>query len=157
MSEKSLSYFMREEAKTELVVTVPGLDSIRDENGNVIPFEIKKLSNKRMDEINKLYIDKQIMKDKKGNILVQNGQVVMKVDKDYQKSTRHMMVEALVYPNLRDKSLMDFFGCVDITDMPFKVFPSNDEYTYVQRKVMEVLNLIEPEDNAKQELEDAKN
>ena len=39
-----------------------------------------------------------------------------------------MIVEALQYPNLKDKELMEYYKCVDITDMPLKVFQNADEY-----------------------------
>lgn len=40
-SKKNLKYFMR--SMEPEVVTAPGLDSIRDENGEIIPFEILSL------------------------------------------------------------------------------------------------------------------
>lgn len=43
MANKDLRYFMREEAKVEQIVTVPGPESIKDENGEVIQLEIKQL------------------------------------------------------------------------------------------------------------------
>lgn len=45
MANKDLRYFMREEAKVEQIVTVPGPESIKDENGKVIQLEIKQLHN----------------------------------------------------------------------------------------------------------------
>ncbi|MCD8150601.1 MAG: hypothetical protein LUE92_13795 [Clostridiales bacterium] len=153
---KNLSYFMREEAKQEQIVTVPGPDTIKDENGNVVNLEIKKLSNDTISKINEMYETKTLLRDKKGNFVVQNGVAVYKVDRDRNRAARHLMVEALVYPDLRDKKLMDFFGCVDITEMPLKVFPDNKEYLYVSQQVLKVLNLTD-EDDDEQELEDAKN
>lgn len=153
---KNLSYFMRESAKQEQIVTVPGPDTIRDENGNVVNLEIKKLSNDTIAKINEMYETRTLLKDKKGNFVVQNGVAVYKVDKDRNKAARHMMVEALVYPDLKDKKLMEFFGCVDVTDMPLKVFPDNQEYLYVSQQVLKVLNLVDEEpDDA--EIEEAKN
>ena len=73
-----------------------------------------------------------------------------------QAASRHLMVEALVYPDLKDKKLMEYFGCVDITEMPLKVFPTNKEYGHVSKQVLKVLGLTEEDDEAK-ETEDAKN
>lgn len=153
---KNLSYFMREEAKQEQIVTVPGPDTIKDENGNVVNLEIKKLSNDTISKINEMYETKTLLRDKKGNFVVQNGVAVYKVDRDRNRAARHLMVEALVYPDLRDKKLMEFFGCVDITEMPLKVFPDNKEYLYVSQQVLKVLNLTDADDD-EQEIEDAKN
>lgn len=153
---KNLSYFMRESAKKEQIVTVPGPDTIRDENGNVVNLEIKKLGNDTIAKINEMYETRTLLKDKKGNFVVQNGVAVYKVDKDRNKSARHIMVEALVYPNLKDPKLMEFFGCVDVTDMPLKVFSDNQEYLHVSQQVLKVLNLVEDEPD-EAEIEEAKN
>lgn len=156
MSGKNLSYFMREEAKQEQIVSVPGPETIKDENGNVVQLEIRKLSNDTITKINEMYEMKTLLKDRKGNFVVQNGVAVYKIDRDRNKAARHLMVEALVYPDLKDKKLMEFFGCVDITDMPLKVFPDNKEFAHVSRQVLRVLNLTD-EDSDEKELEDAKN
>ena len=157
MANKNLKYFMREEAKVEQVFTVPGPESIKDENGNVINLEIKKLHNETITKINNLYKSRTPLKDAKKGFIVQNGDVVYKTEKDNARATRHIIVEALVYPDLKDKELMKFFECQDITDMPLKVFPDNDEDGYVSKKVMEILGLIDEEETDKKEVEDAKN
>ena len=46
MAERTLAYFMRETAKNQDIVEVPGIDSIRDEKGDVVPFKIKMLTKK---------------------------------------------------------------------------------------------------------------
>ncbi len=157
MANKNLKYFMREEAKTEQTFTVPGPETIKDENGNVVNLVIKKLHNDTITKINALYKSRTPLKDKKGNYVVQNGEAVYKTEKDNAKATRHIIVEALVEPDLRDKELMAYFNCVDITDMPLKVFPSNDEYGYVSTKVMEILGLLDPAESDKKDTEEAKN
>ncbi len=156
MAFKNLSYFMREEAKQEQIVSVPGPDTIKDENGNVVQLEIRKLSNDTITKINEMYETKTLLRDKKGNFVVQNGVAVYKIDRDRNKAARHLMVEALAYPDLKDKKLMEFFGCVDITDMPLKVFPDNREFAHVSKQVLKVLNLVD-EDSDEKEYEDAKN
>ena len=55
MANKDLRYFMREEAKVEQIVTVPGPESIKDENDNVIQLEIKQLHNDTIAKINEMY------------------------------------------------------------------------------------------------------
>lgn len=156
MAEKSLKYFMREEAREEKIFTVPGPDTIKDENGNVVELKIRQLHNDRMEEIRSMYRTRTPLKDnKKGNYVVQNGEVVYKSEFDAAKSGRRMLVEALAYPDLKDPDLMAFFSCNDITDMPLKVFPTNEEYAYVSKKVLEVLGISEKESD--KEIDDAKN
>jgi hypothetical protein len=68
------------------------------------------------------------------------------------------MVEAIVYPDMKDSELMEFFDCLDVTDMPVKMFTS-EEYGEVARMVNKVLGLtddIEDEDD-KEDIEIAKN
>ena len=157
MADKNLKYFMRTEALEEKVLTVPGLESIKDENGKVVDLKIKKLHNETISKINEMYRSRTPLKDKKKGFIVQDGEAVYKVERDRAKAARHMMVEALIYPNLKDPELMKFFNCVDVTDMPLKVFPDNDEYGYVSKKVMEVIGLVDPEEKDQKEVDEAKN
>ena len=53
--KRDLRVFMRESAKTEEIVTVPGPDSIKDEDGKPIMLEIKVLSNETIQKINDNY------------------------------------------------------------------------------------------------------
>lgn len=153
MAKKDLKYFMR--SNEEEIVTVPGPDSFKDEDGNVIQFEIKKLTQEKISEINNAYRKHGIATDKKGNPLVSNGEVIWKTEKDSARASRHMIVEALVYPDLKDSELMKYYGCVDVTEMPLKVFSGADEYSYVSRIVMQALGLAPTVDD--EDLSDAKN
>lgn len=153
---KSLKYFMRENAKSEEIVKVPGIKSITNENGNVVDFEIKILSIPTIRKIQNNYKTKSVAVDSKGNPYIQNGEVVWKTEKDNDKSLSHIIVEALQYPNLKDKELMAYFNCTDITEMPSLVFPKTDEFNEVSKIVMKTLGIIDiPSEES--EIEDAKN
>ena len=154
MAKKDLKYFMR---STEAeIVTAPGPKNFKDEEGNVIQFEIKKLTQEEITRINEAYRRRSMATDKKGNPLVANGEVIWKTEKDGARASRHMIVEALQYPNLKDPELMKYYDCVDITDMPLKVFPNADEYQHVTRIVMQALGLAETISD-EEDLADAKN
>ena len=155
--EKNLKYFMRESAKKEEIVTVPGPESIKDEKGNVVNLEIKKLSNVTIEKIQENYRQKSIATDKKGNPYIQNGEIVFKIEKDNKRALRHLMVEAIQYPNMKDKEMMDFFGCTDVVDMPLLVFPTQDEFAMVSNLVLQVLGMVAPPEDDTQEIEAAKN
>ena len=157
MANKNLKYFMREESKQEQIFQVPAPARFVDEKGEVVQMEIKKLHNDAIARINDMYKSRTPMKDKNGNYIVQNGEVVFRTEKDSVKATRHIIAEALVYPDLKDPELMKFYDCVDTTDMLLKVFPDNDEYGYVSRKVLEILGLIDAAENNEREVKDAKN
>jgi len=154
-AKKDLKYFMRNNEPE--IVTVPGLESIKDENGNVIPFEIKVLPKAEIDKIYENYERKEIATDKRGNPLVSNGQVALKVSKNYDKVEHHLIVEALQYPNLKDPELMEFYHCVNKIEMPLHVFSRADEYAYVSKIVFSTLGLIEASADSDEELEEAKN
>lgn len=152
--KKDLKYFMRP-VEPE-VVTVPGPDTIKDEDGNVLPLEIKVLPQETITKINDMYRTRSMATDKKGNPLIYMGEVVWKTERDAARASRHLIVEALQFPNLRDTDLMKYFGCVDVTEMPLKVFSKADEYQHVSRMVMKVLGLSSEVDDD-EELEAAKN
>lgn len=153
-TKKDLKYFMR--SKEPEIVTVPGLESIKDEEGNILPLEIRVLSQAEITKINDMYRTRTIATDKKGNPLIYMGEVVWKTERDSARASRHMIVEALQFPDLKDKQLMEYYGCVDITEMPLKVFPKSDEYQHVSRMVMQALGLAAPANDG-EDIEDAKN
>lgn len=136
---KDLKYFMRE--KVAQVVTVPGPETFKDENGEVVNLEIKVLTNAEIQKINENYRKRSVALDKKGNPYIALGEVVFKTEKDNARAARHIIAEALVYPDLKDKKLMEYYGCVDITEMPNLVFSRADEFAHVSRMVMSVLGL----------------
>lgn len=158
MSKKNLSYFMRN-IEPE-IVKAAGPDTIRDENGAVIELEIKVLTQADIQKIQNNYRKRSVATDRKGNPMVSGGEVVWKTEMDSAKAARHMIVEALQYPNLKDPELMEFFKCVDVTDMPLKVFPTSAEYNHVAKAVMAALGMIEtPEADTTDDtlLDEAKN
>jgi hypothetical protein len=151
---KDLKYFMRD--NNDEVITVAGPETFKDENGEVINLEIKVLSQAEIQRINNNYRKRAVALDKKGHPFIANGEVVFKTEKDSARATRHMIVEALQYPDLKDKELMAYYNCVDVTEMPLIVFSRADEYAHVTRAVMTALGLIDgtPDDGV---VEEAKN
>lgn len=154
MSNKDLKYFMR--GRETEIVKVPAPSSFRDENGEVIQLEINKLTQEEINNINDKYHQRSMATDKKGSPLTFNGEVIWKEERDNVKAGRHILVEALQYPNLKDPELMKFYGVVDVTDMPLKVFASVAEYQHVTRVVMQALGLSQLADD-EEDLAAAKN
>lgn len=156
---KDLKYFMRD-TKPE-IVTVPGPASFKNENGEVIDFEIKVLTQSEIQKINDKYRKHSIATDKKGNPIVSGNEVVWKTERDNARSARHLVVEALQYPNLKDKELMEFYKCVDVTEMPLLVFPKAEEFAYVTKIVMTALGLnlqdLSEDEEDTDEVDEAKN
>lgn len=157
--KRDLRAFMRESAKAEEIIRVPGPNTIKDENGEVVMLEIRVLSYEKIQKISNNYRRKTIATDKKGNPYISNGEVAFMVEKDDIKASQHILAEALVYPDLKDPDLMAFFNCNSIAEMPLKVFPNSDEYAHVNRAVMAALGLVsDPNSEAtSSDLNEAKN
>ena len=158
MADKSLAYFMRDTSKTIKEVTIPGVESIKDDKGNIIDLKVKILTQKQIEDIYDKYRTRSIVKDKKGNPLVNRGQVVVDVQTDSNTALRRILVEAITYPNMKDKELMAYYDCHNYADMPTLVFPDPKEYQQVQNAVLGVLGILDVEDESSEdEIEDAKN
>lgn len=155
MPKKDLKYFMRNEEVE--IVKVPGPESFKDDEGNVIELEIKILSYNQINDIYDQYTDHKMVTDTEGRPMVNNGnEVIWKTEKDTQRAVRHIVAEALQYPDLKDPQLMEFYNCYDISEMPLKVFNRADEYNQVVRVVSRALGLTSRLNN-KDELKAAKN
>jgi len=139
MAQKNLRAFMREEVKTEQIVTAPGPATILGEDGNPIVLEIKVLSNAAVKEINDRYITREMAVDKNGRPYIQDGEVAFKTTRNSSKATGHILAEALVFPDLKDKELMEFFNCHEYAEMAAKVFPRADEFAHVNQVVLAAL------------------
>jgi hypothetical protein len=157
MAEKTLAYFMRETAKKQEIVEVPGIESIKDEKGNIVPFKVKVLTKKEIDDIYDKYRTRTLVYDKKGRPVINRGQAVFDVNTDSNKALRRVIVEALVYPDLHDKELMDYYECYDFTEMPLKVFPNPKEYEEVANMVLSVLGILDDDEDGETEVKEAKN
>lgn len=159
MAEKTLAYFMRETARKQEVVEVPGIESIRDEDGNIVPFKVRILTKKEIDDIYDKYRTRTLLCDKKNKPIFNRGQAVFDVNTDSNRALRRIMVEALVYPDLHDKELMEYFDCYDYSEMPLKVFPSPKEYDQVANIVLSALGILEEDENENgdSEVREAKN
>lgn len=48
----------------------------------------------------------------------------------------YLIIECTVNPNLKDKSLLDAYGCLEPTDIPEKIFDAG-EVRSIARKIME--------------------
>lgn len=153
---KNLSYFMRDQK--EEIVTAPAPESFTDENGNRLELEIKTLSNEKIRKIQDSYRKRSIALDNKGNPYISNGEVVFQSEYDVNRAFRHVMAEALVFPNLKAQELMDYYKCYDISEMPLKVFFKPGEYDYVFRTVMTALGMMADNSEKKEDpVKEAKN
>ena len=142
-----LSYFMRPELKQDVVMEVPGVETFKDEEGNTIPFKIKRLSTSEQNKIRGMYRTRKMATDKNGKPIISNSNEVVFIEKyDGDRAVDRIIVEAFVEPDLKNKELMDFYGVYDVEDMPKIIFSKTEDYNYVVRSVMKILGLWEKSD-----------
>ena len=153
---KDLKYFMKEHK--EEIVSVPGPATFTDENGETIMLEIRTMSNKEIRKINEYYRKRTIALNEDGAPYINGNEVVFMTEDDHTKASGHIIAEALVYPNLKDRQLMDFYNCIDISEIARTVFSRADDYLHVQRAVFAALGLTkDTKPNESEALEEAKN
>lgn len=155
MATKNLKYFMRPELKEEQIVEVPG--PIKDENGEPIMFQIKKLSQRHID---KIYDRHKVIRnalDKKGKPYIVDGKIVKEELRDNTKAYREVLTESIVFPDVHDNELLALYGCVDSGDLLRTMF-TPEEYSEVVNMVNGVLGLGNDEDEeTEDDIEKAKN
>ena len=159
MAERSLKYFLRDPGAVEEIIEVPGIKSIVDENGEPVPLLVKKLSVETIDKIRSSFTKKKWALDKKNNpIIMRSGEVAHEVERDDSRYTRRLIVEALVYPDLKDEKVQKHYQCYNIDDILYKVFPNMREYAEVADKVLKVLGIRDDDEPDEEELiEEVKN
>lgn len=156
MATKNLKYFMRPELKEEKIVEVPG--PINDENGEPIMFQIKKLSQMSIDKIYDRHRTVRNAIDKKGKPYIVDGKIVKEEIKDNNKAYREVLTESLVYPDVHNNELLEFYGCVDSGDL-IRIMFTPEEYGEVVKMVNDVLGISgdDADDETEDDIEKAKN
>jgi hypothetical protein len=147
---KSLKSFMRSQENEIVKANAP--DSFKDDKGKPLEMEIKVLTTAEIRKLRKAYDKKKIAYGKNGEPIIQNGSLVYEDEYDGDKFIQHILVESLVFPDLKDAELMNFYKCVDVTEMPRLVFSKADEYDEVIKTVLGVQGI-----GKKATIEDAKN
>lgn len=157
----NLKFFMVESLKKDEVVEVPGISTFKDEKGNPVPFQILKLGTSKLNDIRKGFTIKKLVKDGKGKqVYSKGGDPLFQVDYDGAKATNKIIVESLNFPNLADKDLMAFYECVDVLEMPMKLFKDPNDFKYISQQVMIVNGMTDEDDEDGREeelLEEIKN
>ena len=153
----NLSAFMRKEFKKNTLVEIEGFERFVDDKGKPVPFKVKRLGFDEINRIRDFYSTERVAYDKKTRRpIVVDGVVAKEVKYDNDKANANVFVEALAYPNLKDKELMEFYECDEYIQMPKKVF-TPVEYNELMRRIWIVLGLIKPDEydeDAKNEYED---
>lgn len=147
----SIRDFMKDDLKDRGTMEFPGIDKFKDKDGKTIPFIIKRLSRRELNEIRDNYRTKRVFRDKNnGNrpVIGNDGMVAMVSDYDSARAGKEMMVDAFVQPKLDDPELMKFYGVDDRLDMPDVLFSDLDDMNYANDCLMIALGLKDEEDDS---------
>jgi hypothetical protein len=112
----------------------------KDEDGNVLPFVIRKIN---QEMANSLLKKCEITKKVQGQVITQT---------DNAKYSNELILACLVEPNLKEKEVCDFYGVLNPADVPGRMF-SIGEYSALADAIMEFNDL----DTAETIEEEAKN
>lgn len=126
----SLSYFMNEVPKEQ---TYPAPERFVDDNGDRIDLVFRILSRTEIKEIRSNHRTRTYVKDSKGRPMFHaDGSVAFDEQYDGEAAMKEMLVESLVYPDLKSAELRQFYDVLDNTDLLDKIF-TFEEYNYVVR------------------------
>ena len=150
----SIKAFMRAELKEETIVTIPGIKTFSDETGKPIDMKIRVITTSDLTNIRKACHTRKIAKDAKGKPIFQNGTIQYDDQYDGNAMNDQMIAQSLVFPDMHDKELLDFYGCNDAVELVHKMFAKLDDYTYITEKIQEVSGISSDGDEI---IEDAKN
>lgn len=142
-----LSYFMHDTTPTE--ATYPAPERFVDKDGNRLQLIFRILTEEEIREIRNHWRKRTIVKDEKTNrpIILSDGSVAIDKTFDGAKAMQELLAESLVYPNLKDKALLEHYKCLDVIEMPLKVFPNPNDYAYVVNAFDILHGYAEPVEN----------
>lgn len=158
MANKSMKAFMKEDVKERGTQEFPGIERYKDENGQPIPFIIKCLNQKELEEIRAQYKEEHPFKDKDGKyVFLNDGTVATRRTNDTAKAGLDILVSAFVQPKLDDEELMAYYGVLNRLDMPYTIFPTSEEFRYANKCVMEACGISAKKKDDSEVVEDLKN
>lgn len=150
----SIQAFMRPELKENPIVEIPGIDTFKDENGVPIPFKIRMITTSDLERIRKGCKVRRIAKDTKGKPIFNGGVVQYSEEYDGNAMGKHMIEEAMVFPDLHDKELLAYYEVNTAVELIDKLFRKLDDFTYVLNKIQEISGISDDGDEI---IEEAKN
>ena len=154
MANTSIRAFMRDELKEQTIVTIPGIKTFSDENGKPIDMKIRVITTGDLTRIRNACHHRVVAKDRKGKPIFQNGQIQYDDYYDSSAMSDQMIAESMVFPDLHDKELLEFYGCNDAVELVHKLFAKLDDYSYITDKIQEISGITSDGDEV---IEEAKN
>ncbi|MGM0883715.1 MAG: phage tail assembly chaperone [Bacillota bacterium] len=124
---RTMDVFMKGKAKQAVTEEVIVSKRYIDEDGNPIPFLLKAVDTKRIEDLQDECTLPQFKKGKKV------GEEI-----DWKRFACRLAVETTVYPNFRDQELMSSYGLVDPCDLVKEILNVGGEYAELIQAVQRV-------------------
>lgn len=141
MGTNNLRFFMREELKQDVITEIPGVKTFCDENGQPMPMKVRSIGSDELLSLRDACKTRRMVKDAKGRPLLVNGQVQYSEEYDSSMVSDALIAAALVFPDLHDKQLLEFYGEQEATKLVRKLFRRVEDYNYISEKVSELSGL----------------
>lgn len=114
------------------ILTFKGVNTFKDAEGNPIPLKFKKIPEREIGKIRKEFTTKTPAVDKNGKYIIRNGRIINDIETDLDSFSDAIIAESMVYPDLKDKSLYDYYNVYSKIEL-LKVLFKGDDYKYVDR------------------------
>ncbi|WP_139489380.1 phage tail assembly chaperone [Brevibacillus dissolubilis] len=124
---RSMDMFMKGKAKQVITEEVIVSKRYVDEEGNPIPFVLKAIDTKRIEDLQDECTIPQVKKGKKV------GETV-----DWKRFAARLAVESTVFPNFKDAELLASYGVVDPCDLLKEILCVGGEYAELVQAVQRV-------------------
>lgn len=124
---RTMDVFMKGKAKQAVTEEVIVSRRYVDEDGNPIPFVLKAVDTKRIEDLQDECTLPQFKKGKKV------GEEI-----DWKRFACRLAVETTVYPNFRDGELLSSYGLVDPCDLVKEILNVGGEYAELIQAVQRV-------------------
>ena len=100
-------------------------------DGTRAKIKMRKLTVDEIDEIVRRHRQRTLGQDKKGRAMVTNGRAVVDEETDKTALSADLLVEALVFPNLRSQEIQTAYGCLNPAHLVNKVFNTQEAFKYM--------------------------
>lgn len=143
------------------IVTVPAPPGYNNPDGSRAIIQIRKIPFEMVSEMMEKYKTRRVFKQK-GRPVIQSGRVSIIEERDDEAFSCALIVEALVFPNLKAQDLLEKYQAAGMTlfqsqQLVAAVFPTAAARNYVLEKVTEVNGLTTDAMEDDEILEKAKN
>lgn len=127
MVTKTMDVFMKGKAKQVIEEEVIVSKRYLDENGAPVPFVVRAIDTKRIEEL----------QDECTKIIMKKGKKIGE-EMDWKRFANRLAVESTVYPNFKDQELLNSYGLVDPCDLIKEILNVGGEYVELISAVQRV-------------------